>query len=111
MAVNTAGKIAQVELTASDAQLYLAPGGTTTTVIAIYIAETSGTARTFRLHQVNAAGSSTVANALFYNHGLGANRTIKDGSGIILRAGEMLRGLASVVNAVTVTVFGIETLN
>lgn len=110
MAVHTASKLAQVELTASDAQIYLCPGGTTVTIVALYITETSGTARTFRLHQVNAAGSSAVTNALFYNHGIGANRTIKDGAGIILTAAQMLRGLASAANAVTVTVFGIESL-
>lgn len=110
MPVHTAQKLAQVELTASDAQIYLTPGGTTTTVTAIYITETSGTARTFRLHQVTAAGSSAVTNALFYDHGIGANRTIKDGAGIILTAGQMLRGLASAANAVTVTVFGIQSI-
>lgn len=111
MAVNVAKKLAQVELTASDAQIYLTPGGTTTTVTALYLTETSGTARTFRLHQVSAAGSSAVTNALFYDHAIGANRTIKDGAGILLTAAQMLRGLASAANAVTISVFGIETLN
>lgn len=110
MAVHTAKKLAQAQLAAADGQLYLTPGGTTTTITAIYIAETTGTARTFRLHQVNSGGTSAAANALFYDHGIGANRTIKDGAGIILTAGEMLRGLASAATAVTVTVFGIESL-
>lgn len=111
MPVHTPQKLAQAQLGSSDGQIYLTPGGTTTTVTAIYITETTGTARTFRLHQVTAAGSSTASNAMFYDHGIGANRTIKDGAGILLTAGQMLRGLASAATAVTVTVFGIETLN
>lgn len=110
MAVHTAQKLAQVQLGIADAQIYLTPGGTTTTITAIYITETSATARTFRLHQVDAAGSSAASNALFYDHGIGANRTIKDGAGIILEPAQMLRGLASAATSVTVTVFGIESL-
>lgn len=107
---NTLKKLAQLQLGTADGVIYTAPALTRTTITAIYKSNTTAADRTFRLHQVNSGGSSTAANALYFDEPIVANRVHpRIDSAIILEPGQMLRGLASVVTAITISVFGIES--
>lgn len=105
---STLKKLAQTQLGSSDGVIYTAPAGTTTVVTAIVVCNTDASDRTIRLHQVDAAGSSSAANALYYDYAVAAKRTFVPPTGLVLQAGQMLRGLASAATVVTVSVFGIE---
>ena len=105
---STLKKLAQAQFGIADAVVYTAPAGTTTVITAIVLCNTDTSDRTFRLHQVDAAGSSSAANALFYDLAVAAKRTFMPPTGLILQAGQMLRGLASAATVVTISVFGIE---
>jgi len=108
MATNTLTKIFQYQMTNSDAQVYLCPALTTAVITALYKTNADTSDRTFRLHQVNGGGSSTASNALYYDEPIATKRLHpRVDSGIILEAGQSLRGLASANSAVTITGFGI----
>jgi hypothetical protein len=107
---NSLKKLAQVQLGSSDGVIYTAPADVlSVTVVALYITNTDTSDRTFRIHQVNAAGASLASNALYYDKSLATKDTKREPAGIILEPDQMLRGLASVAAVVTVTVFGIES--
>ena len=62
-------------------------------------------------HQVNAGGSSSSANALYYDEPILANRLHpRIDSGIVLEPGQSVRGLSSVTLTVTLTAFGIQSV-
>ncbi len=110
MATNTLKKLAQVQLGSSDDVVYTCPALTRATITAVYKTNTDITDRTFRWHQVDSGGSSSAANALYYDEPVTAKRVHpRIDAGIILQPGQMLRGLASSATVVTVSVFGIET--
>ena len=104
-------KLAQVNLTNADAAIYTAAALTTTTIIAIYKTNIDTTDRTFRLHQVSGGGTSSVSNALYYDEPVTAKRVHpRIDSGIVIEPGQSLRGLCSSTGTVTVTVFGVESV-
>ncbi len=106
---NTLKKLAQGQLAAADAVLYTVPAGTTTVVTLIVLCNTDTSDRTFRLHHVDSAGSSSASNALFYDYAIAAGRTfIPPLSGMVGQAGQMLRGLASSASKITYAIYGIE---
>lgn len=104
----TLKKLAQVQLTAADLQIYIAPASTYTVVTGLYVCNTDTSDRTFQLYQVDAAGSSATTNALYYDYPVATKRTFWLATPIVLEPGQMLRGVASSANKLTVTVFGIE---
>jgi len=105
---STLKKLAQVQLGSSDGVIYTTPAGTTTVITALVLCNTDTSDRTFRLHQVDAAGSSSAANALWYDYPVATKRTFMPPTGLILQAGQLLRGLCSAATVMTVSVFGIE---
>jgi hypothetical protein len=106
---NTLKKLFQSQLDSSDGLLYTVPAGTTTVFTLLVLTNTDSSDRTFRLHQVDSAGSSSAANAAYYDYSIAAKRTfIPPLSGMVGQAGQMLRGLCSSASKVTVTGFGIE---
>lgn len=107
---STLRKLFQIQLGSSDGLLYTAPAQTRTTIVLLMITNTDTADRTFRLHQVSAAGSSSAANALYYDEPIVAKRVHPNrNSGIILEPAQMLRGLGSAATVITVSGFGIET--
>jgi hypothetical protein len=109
MATNTAKKIFQAQLGAADAALFTGTAAHTYTFTGIVICNTDTASRTFRLHAVDSAGSSTASNALFYDISIAANSTITFDRMVILVGTEMVRGLADSASKITVTGFGIDT--
>lgn len=111
MATRTLKKVFQYQLTNVDSEIYLCPALTTITIVALYKVNVSGVDRTFRLHQVNAGGVSSAGNPLYYDEPILANRLHpRIDSGIVLEAGQSLRGLSSVTLTVTLTAFGIQSV-
>jgi hypothetical protein len=106
---NSPKKLAQAQLGTSDGAVFTVTAGQTWTVSTIYVCNTDTSARTFRLHHVNSGGSSAASNAIFFDMTLDAGQTIEFGRGTIFETEQMLRGLASAANVVTVTVLGIAT--
>lgn len=104
----TLKKLGQGAFAVADGALYTTPAGTYAAITGIWITNTDTVERTFRLHQVNAAGSSAATNAIYYDFPIGSKRSFTPPIGIILEPGQMLRGLAS-ATAVTYTIFGIES--
>jgi hypothetical protein len=104
----TLKKLAQSQFGVADAIVYTTPAGTYTAITGIFICNTDTSDRTFRLHQVDAAGSSSATNAIFYDYPIATKRTFIPPVGIVLEPGQMLRGLASSAAVVSITVFGIE---
>lgn len=108
---NTPKKLAQAELGTSDASLGGPGAGKFWTISSVVVCNTSASSRTFRLHAVNSGGSSTTANALFYDATLNANAVVEGLRGLVLESSQTLRGLAGAATSVTVSVFGIESDN
>ncbi len=107
---NTPTKVAQGQLSNVDSAVYTPSSGVLySTITAIYFANTNTSDHTFRLHYVDSGGSTAANNALYYDQGLAAKRTFKDGPGIVVKAGDSLRGLASTASVLTYTIFAIET--
>jgi len=108
MATNTLTKLFQVQLTNVDAEVYLCPALATALVTALYKTNGDSSDRTFRLYHVDGGGSSAITNALYYDEPIATKRVHpRIDTGIILEAGDSLRGLASANGAITLTGFGI----
>lgn len=105
---NTLKKLAQAQLGTGDGAVFTVPASTTYTLALVVICNTDTVARTFRLHQVDSGGSSSGANALFFDHPLGPSETVEFARGMVFETGQMLRGLASAAAKVTVSVFGLQ---
>jgi hypothetical protein len=101
-------KLAQAALGSSDGAVFTVPSGKTWIISGIHLASVSIASVTFRLNHVASGGSSADSNALFKNAILTAGQTLVFGTGFIFETGEMLRGLCSTANGVTVTVYGRE---
>jgi len=109
--INNLQKIFQFRLTNADALIYTCPALTVTTIIAIYKTNTDAVDRTFRLFALDAGGASGVLTAIYYDEPIATLRTHpRIDSGIILTAGQTLRGFASAAGAITLTGFGIESV-
>lgn len=94
----------------SDTLLYTSPNlpGARSEVLQIVVANTDGSARTFRLHMVPKGGSVAVSNALFYDVSVAANTTtLHDSLRLIMEEGYMLRGLQSVSAKLCITITGL----
>lgn len=104
----TLRKLGQVQLAATDTAIYTPSAGTYAAVTGIFFCNTDTVERTFQLYHVNAAGSISTSNALYYDYPIATKRTFSPPTPIVLEPGQMLRGLASSASKITVTVFGIE---
>lgn len=107
---DTPKRLASAQLGSSDAAVYTGTAAHVYTVSDIVICNTDIVVRTFRLHIVPAAGSSSAANAVFYDQIIEANSTIRGfARGWVLTGAEMIRGMADAASKVSVHVFGIDT--
>lgn len=78
----------------------------------LYVCNTSSGALTFRLHHVDAGGSVSLGNALFYDKSIPANDTEQvfadaTNSGIQLKAGEMIYVRASSADLLAFNGYGV----
>ena len=101
-------KIAQGQLGTSDAAAFTGTSGHTYTITTVVFCNTDTSDRTFRWHNVDAAGSSTAANAEFYDQPIPANSTLRIKDRTVVEGAGMLRGLASVASKVTYSVYGLD---
>lgn len=75
-------------------------------VHAIYVANTTASRRTIRLHHLSHGESATTGNALFYDLAIAPNGTLIDSTRLLLNQGDELVGLAD-ASGVTCTIYGI----
>lgn len=92
-------------LTATD-RIIQCKSGESLLVHAIYITNTTGARRTFRLHHLSHNESATTGNALFYDVAIAPNGTLIDSTRLLLNQGDQLAGLAD-ATGVTCTIYGI----
>lgn len=83
-----------------------------TEVTRVYVCNTSANARTFRLHHVNAGGSVSLDNALYYDKALAANDSFElfsdaPNSGLQLKTGDMLYVRSSNANDLAFNIYGV----
>lgn len=101
-------RIYQGTLGVADALLYTVPASTATLVRNILACNSNASSRTFRLHFVTAAGSSTTTNAICYDQTLTTGATDLQDILQVIPTGAMIRGLASAASSVGVNISGVE---
>jgi hypothetical protein len=82
--------------------------GETIIIHAIYLANTTPTARTVRVHHLAQSDTVDTGNALFYDVRLAPNSTLIDSTRILLNEGDQLVGLSD-ANGITCTIYGVRS--
>jgi len=95
--------------TTTTSTLYECPAGNQSTVYSVWIANTTASAVTIRLHHLIPRESAAEENALFYGLSCAANTTTVVEVPIYLGPGEKLAAYASSSTAATFTVYGSES--
>jgi hypothetical protein len=94
--------------TTTTSTLYECPAGYAATVASVWIANTTGSAITVRIHHLIPRETAAEENALFYGLSCAANTTTIVEVPIYLGSGEKLSIYASSSTAGTFTVYGTE---
>lgn len=93
------------QLTNSAATVYTVPGGTTTVVRDINVANTTGGAVTFTL----SVGADAAGTRLYSAVSIPANSTFQRTGSVVLTAGEVIQAYASAGTSLTLTINGVES--
>jgi hypothetical protein len=101
----TARPVGPVALAAAAATLYTVPGSTTFTILAIHVANETGTARTFTL----SIGTDAAGKRLYKDVEVAANGVLTHDTNIAVATGEIIQGFASAASALTITISGVLT--
>lgn len=99
--------LARHQFATDDDRIYTVDSGRRAIIHAIYLANTTSSRRTVRLHHCRDGEASGTANALFYDVAIAPNGTLIDSTRIPMREGDQLRGKAD-ASGVTLTVYGTE---
>lgn len=106
MATDTLKRLAgPVALPSSSATQYTVPAATTTTVVAIHVANESGAQQTFTL----SVGTDGAGKRFFYQVGVGANDFFDWSGTLVLNATDVVQAFASASTTLTLTMTGVET--
>lgn len=95
------------QLSATDDRIYTVPSGRRAIIHAVYIANTTSSRRTIRLHHCRDGETSGTANAVFYDVAIAPNGTLIDSTRFPMREGDQLRGKSDAAG-VTLTLYGTE---
>jgi hypothetical protein len=95
-------------LTASAATYYTSPTNTKTTISAMTLTNTTGTARTVTIYLVASGGSASASNAVLMTKNIGAYESynVKEAIGQTLEAGGFIQALADSSSAVSIVASG-----
>lgn len=99
--------LARHPLASSDDRIYTVPSGSRAIVHAIYMANTTSSRRTIRLHHCRDGEASGTANALFHDVSIAPNGTLIDSTRFRMNEGDQLRDKADAAG-VTLTIYGTE---
>jgi hypothetical protein len=109
MAVPVLGILGQqAPAAATNADVYTVPGSRRSVLSTVFVANTSGSATTYRIYLRKAGAAAAVSNAIAYDVNLGANATDAWTVGITLAAADVVT-VQSAGGAVSFTVCGEET--
>lgn len=97
--------LSRLALRTVDDRIFEVTPGRSVVIHAIYVANTTATRRTIRIHHVPQGQTSGTANALFYDVAIAPNGTLIDSTRFQMMPGDQLRGRADAVG-VTCTVYG-----
>ena len=102
--------IAGTQLTASAASYYTVPANTITTISAMTLCNSTGTARTATVHLVPSGGSASAANMILSARTIAAGESynVSAAIGQSIPAGSIIQALADSATAVTITASGYE---
>lgn len=95
----------QAKILSTDERIWFVPSGKRLVVHAIYLANTTSSRRTVRLHHVRSGMTSGTDNALFYDVAIAPNSTLIDSTRFPMEEGESIRGKAD-ASGVTMTLHG-----
>jgi hypothetical protein len=90
------------------ADLYTVPSDTEAIVSTLVVANTSGTARTFRLFVREAGAAAGKENAIAYDTQISANSQVAFTLGLTLSATDILSVRSETANSITFQAFGSE---
>lgn len=109
MAGTFTGKaLGQAALDNTEGDVYTVPALTVARVTQLVLCNSDSVDRTVRVWAIPPAGSSAIANAIFYDFTVPANMSIFEEVNMFLAAGAKIRGLASVAAVVSCQAYGIE---
>lgn len=99
------GQIALTSETLTD--VYLVPANTQAVNSTIFISNTSGSSRSFRISVANAGEADTLKQYLYYDIPIPKNTSFVFTTGITLNTGDVIRAYAS-GSGISVNIFGVE---
>lgn len=110
MAINFKKLVDGTQLATTAATLYTAPANTTAQIQDVTVCNTSTAAATVTFYVVETGGAANAASTVLKTKAIGVSETVtlSDLTGVVLEAGDTLRGLASAATAVSVQASGIE---
>ena len=105
----TKKQLAQARLAAGAASVYSPPANTETEITSIHICNTSGSSKEFTIYVDDDGTTYDATTVIFSTIALPANTTIEITAPIYMNnSSGNLAFFASVLNTVTVTIFGVE---
>lgn len=108
MAIYSAVRLSQNQITTSFVTQYTAPASTKTIVKEIVVCNTTASVVTLDVALVPNAGSAGVTNQIIAGHNIPANTTVTYTYSQVLATGAFISAKAGTGSALTVTISGVE---